>query len=600
MTVRIDRRKRFAAYGGLLVMMAALLSVAGGGRADAVLGSQTFDVQCTSPVGNQPQTVTFSVDAPVEVGNAQVFQVAFPGGSATLPSTALGGIVTILQFINLSTTYSISGATFVPGTVVANGPTTNNGTEVVGNATLTNGNTSIQFATPGPLTPGDLTTPTRTVDVQAPAGPASISFSATQLTTTAVIGAAPPGAPVPVVCNIPANTLLTTNVLADAPTTTTTEAPTTTTTVEEPTTTTTEAPTTTTTAPEVTTTTVGETTTTTAPEVTTTTTAPPVTTTTVPPTSTTQPPTTTTAPPTTTTTLPPTTTTTAPPTTTTTTAPPTTTTTTTLPPTTTTTEGPTTTTTVPVQQTKISGSSTDQNTCTSVLNPAISPPNTLTIPATFSSDAFPHPHKGDPIELTNTTVTLQIPADTLQQGVVLGLIKDGDSVPAAIKVVIAGAGTTEGTQELNVNVVATVNVVDGQAQPLSAPVPLPDTTWHPVDDQTVVSFAEESVLVVATIDLTSSLGFVITATFDCLPTSAPAFIAISPQSSEIPVVTTTTIAPLGSASTTTTTAGAATGGGSSTLPRTGVNALIFTIIAAGLVDAGIALLAMSRRRGHHV
>jgi hypothetical protein len=198
-------------------LLAGVLAVGTAKPAGAELVVFNTDVNCDSPVGTQVQNVTFSDDAPLTAPSESVFQILFPGGSATLPSTALGGIVTIVSFVNLSTTYSLGGGgTFVPGTVMADGDTTNNGNVVTANVTLGAGNTTIQFSTPGPLSPGDLTTPNRTVDVQAPEAPADVTVHAVQLTTTANIGA-PPGTPVPVVCNIPANTLTTTEIVPAGP-----------------------------------------------------------------------------------------------------------------------------------------------------------------------------------------------------------------------------------------------------------------------------------------------------------------------------------------------------------------------------------------------
>ncbi|HET9727975.1 MAG TPA: hypothetical protein VFR41_01065, partial [Acidimicrobiia bacterium] len=430
-----------------------MIVATGGASAHALLGTQTFTVGCASPVGTQSETLTFSDDAPTDVASGAEFPVIFPGGSATLPSSALGGVVKIQSFINLSSTYHVTGGTFVPGSEVASGPTTNNGTVVTGTITYSNGNTDVTFGEPGPLLPGDLTTPDITIQVQAPAGPATVDISAKALTTTANIGPTPPGTPVPVTCAIPANTLTTTNVAAGGATTTT-GAPTTTTIPS----TTTTAGATTTTLPTTTTTGIGATTTTAAP----------TTTTTVAPTTTTTHTTTTTVAPTTTTTH--TTTTTVAPTTTTTAAP-----------TTTTTEGPTTTTTVPIQPITIHGSSTDQNACDLSLDPAVAPPSTATIPVTLSTDAFPQPHQGNPIQLTNTKLKIEVPGSVVQAGVAIGL-KEGDQVPSTLTLVVQGEGTQEGTKTFHASATATIHVVGGVAQPLTTTVDLPDSTWTPIND----------------------------------------------------------------------------------------------------------------------
>ena len=343
---------------------------------------------------------------------------------------------------------------------------------------------------------------------------------------------------------------------------------------------------TTTTAGPVTTTTEGPTTTTTVAPITTTTTVAPITTTT------------TVAPITTTTTVAPTTTTTAAPITTTTTVAPTTT--TTVAPTTTTTGGPTTTTTVPVKQVAISGSSTDQNNCATTLTPDLTGSGTTTnaVPVTFSTTAFPQPHEGDPITLSKTSVKVAISGAILQPGVTLGFITDGLKVPSVLTVAVAGSSTKEGVQTIKINTDAVVHVVNGQAQPLTAIVNLPNSVWHPKDAKTPVIFTEKSVTIKSTIDLTASLGLTVNAEFDCTPSSAPPFVALAAQGTALPSTTTTvspvTVTPQSVATTTTVKAAAAAGTG--TLPFTGGSALLLLIVAAGLFDAGLALIAVTRRQ----
>ncbi len=596
--MKLNRRKRFAVYGGLLVITAALMSIASGSSAGALEGTQTFTINCNSPIGVQSQTLTFTDDVPTDAASGSIFQVTFPGGSSTLPSSALGGVVKIQSFVNLTNAYVLSGgATFVPGSVVTSGPVTNNGTEVTGSDVLSDGNTKVTFGQPGPLAPGDLTTPDVTISVQAPPGPATVTVGGASLTTTANVGATAPGTPIAVTCTVPANVVTTTNIAAAAASTTTTAAPATTTTTAAPaTTTTTAAPVTTTTGAPVTTTTEGPVTTTTeGPGTTTTTAAPVTTTTTIAPVTTT----TTVAPVTTTTTVAPVTTTTAAPATTTTTVAPTTT--TTVAPTTTTTGGPTTTTTVPVKQISISGSSTDQNNCATTLTPDLTGSGTTTdvVPVTFSSTATPQPHEGDPITLSKTSVKVSISGDILQPGVTLGFISDGLKVPSTLKVAIAGSSTKEGVQSITINTNAVVHVVNGQAQPLTAIVNLPNSTWHPKDDSTPVIFTEKSVTITSNIDLTASLGLTLTASFACTPSSAPPFVALAAQGTALPSTTTTTsptpVSPASVGPTTTTTVAAAAAG-SGTLPFTGGSALLLLIVAAGLFDAGLALIAVTRRQ----
>jgi hypothetical protein len=238
-----------ALVGGATLLTAAALATLGG-SAEAV--EVTFPgVVCTSPAGNQTLDITVSVDAPTQVTAGETFTITFPSLTSELPSTALGGAITISSYQNLFTTYDINGTTF------------NAGSESTGNATIDGTPTAfsvsypapdnIQLGVAGPIPPGTLVTPTTTVTATAGAAGSTITINALTLTTSAVIGTSP----IPVTCTLPTTTLLTINVVAA---TTTTAAPTTT---AGPTTTTTAGPTTTTTAGPTTTTTVGPTTTTT-------------------------------------------------------------------------------------------------------------------------------------------------------------------------------------------------------------------------------------------------------------------------------------------------------------------------------------------------
>jgi hypothetical protein len=352
--------------------------------------------------------------------------------------------------------------------------------------------------------------------------------------------------------------------------------------------------TTTTTAPTTTTTTVAPTTTTLAPTTTTTTVAGETTTTTVAPTTTTVPPTTTTLAPTTTTTVPPTTTTLAPTTTThaptTTTLPPTT---TTLAPTTTTTPESTTSTTVSVEQRKIHGESTDANACILTVNPDLLHTGAVPvqIPVKISTDAFPQPHKGDPITLSNAHLTVTVPAAVVQGGVDNNLVKDGTVMPSTASLIVGGSSTTEGTHTYSASASPKAVVNNGVAEPLSVVFDLPDTTWHPLNDSDPVIFTETSGNFVATLMLSPT--YPIHVQFACAPSSAPPFVALAAQGSELPPTTTTTF---GSQGSTTTTTVAPTG--PTTLPRTGGGIAFLLVLAALCVDLGMVAVSFGRRRLH--
>jgi hypothetical protein len=197
-----------------------------------------------------------------------------------------------------------------------------------------------------------------------------------------------------------------------------------------------------------------------------------------------------------------------------------------------------------VEQKKIHGQSTDTNNCNSTVKVPdpdtgqpvdLLPPSTAAIPVTIATDAFPHPHQGDPIQLTNTKVTLAVPASLLQDGVTAGLITDGLQVPSAVDVVIKGSNTSQGTKSFHVTQNAVVHVINGQAQPLTATLNLPASTWNPLNDQDPVIFTEQSVKIVSTLDIGIAVA---TATFNCAPTKVPAFVALAGQGSALPTTTT--------------------------------------------------------------
>ncbi len=248
-------------------------------------------------------------------------------------------------------------------------------------------------------------------------------------------------------------------------------------------------------------------------------------------------------------------------------------TTTTAPPTT---MGPTTVpggpaTTVPVAQTKIHGSSTASNNCSTTLNPPLQKPST---------------HQGDPITLSNTKLTVKVPAALLQLGVDTNLIKNGDKVPSTVDLVVSGSSTTQKTHAYKVSGTANIVVVGGKAQPLTATLALPNTTWTPLNATDPVFFTEKSMTIVSSLTL-PSIGLV-TVTFGCTPSSAPSFVALAAQGTALPSAGGGSVGSAGGG----VSASATTG---SQLPRTGGNSMV--LIAIGLVSIELGLLAwrMSKR-----
>ena len=89
---------------------------------------------------------------------------------------------------------------------------------------------------------------------------------------------------------------------------------------------------------------------------------------------------------------------------------------------------------------------TSPNACVSRLDPEVSPPGTPTIGVTTAADAFGQPHLGKQITLSNTKVTVSVPASILQLGVDAGLVFEGQQIPSVLRFVIAGVGTTQKTK----------------------------------------------------------------------------------------------------------------------------------------------------------
>jgi len=260
----------------------------------------------------------------------------------------------------------------------------------------------------------------------------------------------------------------------------------------------------------------------------------------------------------------------------------------------TTTTGGATTTTLPPQK-SVSGSVSSQNNCQSKLDPPIQPPGATKIGVSVSSDAFGQPHEGNPITLSNTKGTISVPASLLQVGVDAGIITDGMQIPSTLKFVIAGSSTTQQTHTYSISATVTVHVSGGVAQPLTSSFNLPDTTWTPVSSSQQVNFSEKSMVITSTLDLSSSIGLIVTATFTCTGNNAT-FVALgglAPPSTTTTQATTTTVAPP-TVPVTPATVPPTTGG--NTLPRTGSNTGLLLALAVGLLTAGLfALKATSRR-----
>jgi LPXTG-motif cell wall-anchored protein len=170
-------------------------------------------------------------------------------------------------------------------------------------------------------------------------------------------------------------------------------------------------------------------------------------------------------------------------------------------------------------------------------------------------------------------------------------------IASVVDYVITGAGTKEGSHTFTINANSTIQVDSaGKALPVVATSTLPNTTWTPVNDTTPVVFTEKSFKIVATLDLSATLGDVVIDTFVCVPSSAPTILSLGAQGPP-PTVTTTTLAPLTSTLAPVTTAAAPPVGVAPTaLPRTGSTSSLLFVIAVGCLSLGLFAVKTSSRK----
>ena len=171
----------------------------------------------------------------------------------------------------------------------------------------------------------------------------------------------------------------------------------------------------------------------------------------------------------------------------------------------------------------VSGSATVANSCTTTLNPPVQPSGSAPVSATFSSDASPEPHHGSPITLSTTNLSATFPAALLQAGVDSGLVSDGLEIPATFSPVLNGSNTVEATHTYSASSTITLHVIGGVAQPLTAAMTLPDTTWHPINSALPVVVTEQSLQAVLSLDLST---LIITATFQCTPNTTATIVKV--------------------------------------------------------------------------
>jgi len=162
--------------------------------------------------------------------------------------------------------------------------------------------------------------------------------------------------------------------------------------------------------------------------------------------------------------------------------------------------------------------------------------------------------------------------------------------------VISGQNTVEGTHSYVIAQTAVIKVVGGKAQPLVATLPLPSTSWTPVNGTSNVFFFQKSLKIVSTIKLVGTAVTVV-ATFTCTPTAGQPFVGVGAETALVQPTTPSTGGSGGGGAPgdTTATGGLATPGATE-LPRTGSNPWPLLVVGAGLLALGLAAVDGAKRR----
>jgi hypothetical protein len=237
-------------------------------------------------------------------------------------------------------------------------------------------------------------------------------------------------------------------------------------------------------------------------------------------------------------------------------------------------------------QVTVHGAVTNTSACVLTLDPPLQPPTNTNITLKLSTDAFAQPHKGQPIKLSNGSLTVSTPASLLQTGVDLSIIKNGDAIPEKVTLVLDGDGTTEGSHTYVFSLTLHIVVKNGFAQPLVATQALPDTTWTPKNAVDPVFFSEHSLQLKSTIS-SPAIGSV-TSIFTCNPPSAPTLIALSAQGGNPPT---------GGPGTTGGPGGGVNGSaGGGILPVTGTSVWLWLAPAVLLLSLGLFAIGVTARK----
>jgi hypothetical protein len=163
-----------------------------------------------------PTNITVNVSAPATADSGNTVTISFPPVSNTLPSTQSGA--TIGTFQDLTTLFTISGATFVSGTATHTGSAKINNVVTAQTETLVDAHT-LKIYNAGPVPPGTLLPAPVTVHAVAGAVGSTIEMTGSEVDTTANITAPAPlaGDWAVATCPLPGDVLSSTTVLAPPP-----------------------------------------------------------------------------------------------------------------------------------------------------------------------------------------------------------------------------------------------------------------------------------------------------------------------------------------------------------------------------------------------
>jgi hypothetical protein len=174
-----------------------------------VLLDGTVDVSGLAP----PEDITVNVSAPATANSGSTFTITFPGVANTLPASETGANINTYQ--DLTTTFTISGATFVNGTATHSGNATIGGANTTQNENVSGH--ALTIGLPGPMSPGQLIPAQVKAQVKAGSVGSTIEITGGEVDTTANLAAPLAGHSAVASCPMDSSVLSSTTVLAPPP-----------------------------------------------------------------------------------------------------------------------------------------------------------------------------------------------------------------------------------------------------------------------------------------------------------------------------------------------------------------------------------------------